>query len=109
MFHAKLADGSILKKLLECVKDLVTEVNFEVTSAGMGIQAMDGSHIALVSLNLSAEGFEEYRCDKSMKLGISMTSFSKIMKQSTQEESVTLDCEESSRDKLMIQFDNSSK
>ena len=32
---------------------------------------MDTSHVALVSLNLSMEGFEEYRCDQTQKLGYS--------------------------------------
>ncbi len=33
---------------------------------------MDGSHVALVSLNLSMEGFETYRADTSMVLGINV-------------------------------------
>ena len=37
--------GSILKKLVDAVKELCTEVNFDVSTAGIGMQAMDSSHV----------------------------------------------------------------
>lgn len=33
---------------------------------------MDNSHVALVSVLLKASGFENYRCDRSMPLGINV-------------------------------------
>jgi hypothetical protein len=36
------------------------------------LQAMDNSHVALVSVLLKASGFENYRCDRSMPLGINV-------------------------------------
>ena len=47
---------------------------------GISLQAMDGSHVALVSLNLSAEGFEHYRADTSMVLGVNVNLLAKVMK-----------------------------
>ena len=41
---------------------------------------MDGSHVALVSLKLSKEGFDNFRCDKDQVLGINVKDFSKFMK-----------------------------
>ena len=79
MFQAKLTEGILLKKLIESIKDLVTDINLEITATGISLQAMDSSHVALVTLNLSSEGFEEYRCDKQMTLGISVQNLSKIM------------------------------
>ena len=38
----------------------------------MSIQAMDPSHVALVSLILKESGFSEYRSDKIMTLGLSI-------------------------------------
>lgn len=52
MFEAKLAEASILKKIIEAIKDLVTDVNIDVSPQGLSIQAMDSSHVALVSLNI---------------------------------------------------------
>ena len=42
---------------------------------GMSLQAMDSSHVCLVSVDLNAEGFEPYRCDRNITLGISMKTY----------------------------------
>ena len=34
MFEAKLLDGSILKKIVEAIRDVVTEVNIDINSSG---------------------------------------------------------------------------
>ena len=33
-------------------------------------QAMDNSHVSLVSVNLRADGFDKYRCDKALSMGM---------------------------------------
>ena len=58
MFEEKLKEGHILKRIVEAIKDLVNEINLDVTPSGISLQAMDTSHVALVSLSLSSEGFE---------------------------------------------------
>lgn len=34
MFEAKLLEGNILKKIVEAIKDVVTDVNIDVSPAG---------------------------------------------------------------------------
>ena len=34
MFEAKLTEGHILKKIIEAIKDLVTDVNIDVSPSG---------------------------------------------------------------------------
>ena len=48
MFEAKISDGTILKRIVEAIKELVTDVNLDVNQNGMSLQAMDSSHVALV-------------------------------------------------------------
>lgn len=36
------------------------------------LQAMDNSHVALVSLKLYPDQFESYRCDRSIPLGVNV-------------------------------------
>jgi proliferating cell nuclear antigen len=38
----------------------------------MCLQAMDSSHVALVALMLKSDGFENYRCDRNLSLGINL-------------------------------------
>ena len=62
--------------------------------AGISLQAMDGSHVALVSLNLSMEGFEHYRADTSMVLGVNVALLAKVMKLADATDSITLSAED---------------
>ena len=55
---------------------------------------MDTSHVALVSLNLSMEGFESYRCDTNVVLGINIANLSKVLKLSDPSDSITLQADQ---------------
>jgi hypothetical protein len=39
-----------------------------------GLQAMDNSHVALVTVQLDANEFDSYRCDRNMPLGVNVRS-----------------------------------
>jgi proliferating cell nuclear antigen len=51
---------------------------------------MDSSHVALVALTLSSEGFEKFRCDKPMTLGLNIGNLSKVMKLGENDDTITL-------------------
>jgi proliferating cell nuclear antigen len=108
MFYAKLKEGNLLKKLIESIKDLVTDINLDITGSGISLQAMDSSHVALVTLNLNYDGFEDYRCDKQMTLGINITQLSKIMKCAGNDDTIILRAEDEPN-YLNITFENQSK
>ncbi len=80
MFEARLPQGAVLKKLVEALKELVTDGNFDVSSTGISLQAMDSSHVCLVSLQLQEDGFEHFRCDRNLSMGIHLANLSKILK-----------------------------
>jgi proliferating cell nuclear antigen len=108
MFVSKLKEGILLKKLIESIKELVTDINLDITGAGISLQAMDSSHVALVTLNLTSDGFEEYRCDKQLTLGLNIINLSKIMKCAGNDDSIILRTEDEPN-ALNIQFENKSK
>jgi len=56
----------------------------------MSLQAMDSSHVSLVALFLRAEGFEMYRADRNISLGINLGNMSKILKCSGADDIITL-------------------
>ena len=75
MFEARLNQGRILKQVLDSVKDLVTDANFEADPAeGFKLQAMDSSHVSLVALKLHKDGFEFYRCDRPLTMGMNLAN-----------------------------------
>lgn len=94
MFEARLKQGFVLKKIMESIKDLVTEANFDCSSNGVSLQAMDSSHVSLVALFLRPEGFEHYRADRTLSLGINLASMSKILKCADNKDIITLKAED---------------
>ncbi|WVQ63520.1 proliferating cell nuclear antigen (pcna) [Kwoniella botswanensis] len=90
MLEARVKQAAVLKKLLDAIKELVTDGNLDCTDEGIALQAMDNSHVALVSLKLVAEQFESYRCDRNMPLGVNLTSLTKILKCAKDQDVVTL-------------------
>ncbi|THH28941.1 hypothetical protein EUX98_g5249 [Antrodiella citrinella] len=80
MLEAKLAEAAILKRLLDAIKELVADANFECNEEGIHLQAMDNSHVALVSVKLDESGFKSYRCDRPMPLGVNLNSLTKVLK-----------------------------
>ena len=73
MFEARLVQGSILKKVLEALKDLINEACWDISSSGVNLQSMDSSHVSLVQLTLRSEGFDTYRCDRNLAMGVNLT------------------------------------
>jgi proliferating cell nuclear antigen len=51
---------------------------------------MDNSHVALVAVRLKAEGFVDYRCDRSITLGTNIASLTKVLKCAKDDDVVTL-------------------
>ena len=110
MLEAKLGEAGLLKKILDgelvpsdasgvpqcltvdytAVKELVTDANFECNEEGIHLQAMDNSHVALVSVLLHTNGFVSYRCDRPIPLGMNLGSLSKVLKCAKDDDICTL-------------------
>eukprot|EP01041_Mallomonas_annulata_P014144 gene14144-30116_t len=102
MFEAKILQGSQLKKIIEAIRELVTDANLDCTEAGIAMQAMDSSHVSLCALMMRAEGFDHYRCDKSMALGLNTPNLSKVLKCAGNDDVITLKSEEGTDTLTMI-------
>ncbi|TRY93024.1 hypothetical protein DNTS_002090 [Danionella cerebrum] len=104
MFEARLVQGSILKKVLEALKELITEACWDVSSSGISLQSMDSSHVSLVQLTLRSDGFDSYRCDRNLAMGVNLSSMSKILKCAGNEDIITLRAEDNA-DSLALVFE----
>ena len=89
-----MTEGGMLKKITEAMKDLVTEANFDCSTTGISLQAMDSSHVSLVGLLLRADGFDHFRCDRNISLGINLGSMGKVLKCCNNDDIVTLKAED---------------
>lgn len=94
MLEARLEQAAMLKKVVDAIKDLVQDCNFDCNDSGIALQAMDNSHVALVSMMLKAEMFSPFRCDRNIALGINLTSLTKVLRAAQNEDILTLKAED---------------
>merc|ERR1712060_261319 len=80
----------LLKKVVDAMKDLCKDVNFDCSEKGLQVQSMDSSHVALVSLLLREAAFAEFKCDRPTSLGMNVDSLGKILKMCGQNDSLKL-------------------
>ena len=94
MFEATIQHAVLLKRILDSLKDLVLQANLDCSPTGIVLQALDQSHVSLVALLLRQEGFQSYRCDRTIPLGINISSMTKILKCAGNDDSVTIQAED---------------
>merc|ERR1712194_130026 len=78
--EAQLQQAVLLKKVVDAMKDLCKDVNFDCSEKGIQVQSMDSSHVALVSLFLRESAFAEFKCERPTSLGMNVESLAKILK-----------------------------
>ncbi|MCJ1261952.1 hypothetical protein MMC22_001821 [Lobaria immixta] len=83
-----------LEMVVDVIKDLVQDCNFDCNDSGIALQAMDNSHIALVSMMLKAESFSPFRCDRNLALGINLSSLMKVLRCAQNDDILTLKAED---------------
>jgi hypothetical protein len=94
-------------QVVDAIKDLVQDCNFDCNDSGIALQAMDNSHVALVSMMLRSEAFSPFRCDRNIALGINLGSLTKVLRAAQSEDILTLKAEDAP-DVVNLVFENSS-
>ncbi|RPA94200.1 proliferating cell nuclear antigen [Choiromyces venosus 120613-1] len=79
-----------MKIFVDAIKDHVYDCNFNCSDSGIDLQTMDNSQIALVPIVLQAVGFLPYHCDRKLTHGISLTTLTKILRYTGDEDTLAL-------------------
>lgn len=107
MLEARFSSPTFLKRILESLKDLVTDANLLCTEDGMELQAMDAAHVCLISLTILADACTTYTCDKTRTLGLNIANFALILKCVDADDTLVLSVSEGD-DALSISAETSS-
>ena len=75
---------------ISSLKDLLNEATWDCADTGIQLQAMDNSHVSLVSVSLRADGFDKFRCDRQLSMGMNLTSMSKILRCASNDDIITI-------------------
>ena len=94
MFEAVIERASLLKKIIDAVKELSKEVSLVCDEKGIKLRVMDSSHVSLTDLHMAEAAFLDYRCDSRKVLGMNLEHMKKIFTLCNNEDKVTMKCED---------------
>ncbi len=89
MLHAKVK-LSILKEIVDTASILVPEAKFNIDESGLMTKAVDPSRIAMVSIEVQKDAFEEFEAKEST-LGIDLEKLKETLKLGSSEDVLILD------------------
>lgn len=109
LIEIKTVQASAFRILVEALKEILTDANFEIDETGIKMIAMDSSHTVLVHLKLTADKFESYKCVEKRIIGINMINLFRIIKTMNNNDTLVLFLEKSNDSVLGIKIENSEK
>lgn len=69
------------------------------------LQAMDNSHVSLVSLTLRSDGFDKFRCDRNLSMGMNLATMAKILKCANNDDTLTMKAQDNA-DTVTFMFES---
>jgi proliferating cell nuclear antigen PCNA len=97
------ADSASFRQAIEGLKDFLPDAQLMVTSAGLTIYGMDGSHIGYVKYTLAAADCAVLKVHVPQALGVPLSTLSRVLGSIGPNDAVTL---KSSDTALIISFTN---
>ena len=80
IFHLWTSKTQPIKYLTELLKDLLTDGNLECNADGIKLLSIDSGRTVLIHMKLFKDGFEDFKCDQPVILGINLEHFFRIIK-----------------------------
>lgn len=80
MLLAKFDDAKTWQTLISAISAFVDEANFEISTKGITLRAMDPSRIAMVDFELPKSAFSHFECDEESQIGINLDEMEKIVR-----------------------------
>jgi proliferating cell nuclear antigen len=107
VFVARTKSPEEWKAVTSAISTLVDEATFEATVEGISFRGMDPSHVALIDIQWPNSTFDVYECDSSIKFGVRVDEFSKLIKRGDKKDQVEISVTDDS--KLVIKLSNGYK
>ena len=110
LLNVKTVQSSAFRVLVEALKEILTDANFEFDCNGVKVMAMDSSHTVLVHLKLNAKNFEFFQLNREkITIGVNMINLFKLIKTMGNNDTLSLFIEEDNESVLGIKLENNDK
>ena len=91
------------KVVTSAISTLVDEATFEANVEGLLFRGMDPSHVALIDIHWPNSAFQKFQCNDSIKFGVRIDEFSKLIRRGDKKDTVEVSGENST---LVIRIKN---
>ena len=98
MLQIVFEQASFFKKIIDSLKGLVEDITFNCSPQSMDLQAMDISHVSLISICLPSQIFQQYNCPEDMNLSFNVDVLNKVLKSASGDDVLTISSENTSED-----------
>ncbi len=95
MFDISFDNAKSFKDCVDAIVTLINEGEFEVSSEGMKLRAMDPSQIAMVDFSMPKKACKEYKVDADTKIGINLEDLAKVTGRARPEDSLNMKLKDS--------------
>jgi proliferating cell nuclear antigen len=95
-FFTITKNSDIWNSVSSAIMTIIDEALFDAGPEGITFRSMDPSHIALIDINWSSSAFEQYHCSSTMKFGVRIDEFSKIIKRANANDSIEIGIQDNS-------------
>jgi proliferating cell nuclear antigen len=106
VFVAKTNSPDQWKAVTSAISTLIDEATFEATVEGISFRGMDPSHVALIDIHWPNSAFEQYDCDTSIKFGVRVDEFSKLMRRAEKKDTIQVNVGDDSM--LFVRISNNN-
>jgi proliferating cell nuclear antigen len=92
------------KVVTSAISTIVDEATFEANVEGLLFRGMDPSHVALIDIHWPNSAFQKFYCNDSIKFGVRIDEFSKLIRRADKKDKVEVSIGENST--LVIRIEN---
>jgi len=100
---------SVIKTLVDSISNILVFCSFRFTEKGIEMAAINPTSVAILKLNLDAEGFESYEIQRPIDVGVNVIKLSKVLRTVKANEILRFSVKESDPSVLCITITNNEK
>lgn len=109
LLYARTVQASVIKVLIEALKDLIFDTELVFDSDGIRVVDLDNTRVVMVHLRLDAEKFETFVCTEPVRIGINLGNLYKLLKTVGNSDTLTMFLEKGDRSRLGIRLESEER
>merc|ERR1712224_304071 len=95
MLEAHFSKSSLFKRIIDSIKDSASEANISCSSSSMRLTATNWPGTIKIIFYMINHGFDFYRCDRNIAIGLDLTMLSKMIKCAGSDDKITIKAQDS--------------